>query len=218
MSPVDRRVILKALTAAVGMLAARPLTAVGAVPSEALSGEWTVQTLEAFADTMIPGKRRFPGDLAIAGVVNGPGAVHAGAMHVLTSPELPIAPVLPEVAALLNARAVVYAASHLILLPVISPAFVGLAFRHRTALTIELFDTDDLDRPIWQVLGLLVGMAFDTAAHLDTRQAVMAKHPGLDWLRFPLPDSDGLWRFRDYSYGRTLAALHPATTPSGSPT
>jgi hypothetical protein len=34
---------------------------------------------------------------------------------------------------------------------------------------------------------------------------------------FAKPDPDGLWRFEDYSYGRQLARIHPATTPSGNP-
>ncbi|MBL1086529.1 regulator [Streptomyces actinomycinicus] len=176
-----------------------------------------MQTLEAFADTLIPGQRRFAGDLAVAGAVSGPGAVQAGVIATLTSPELPLAPLLPELAALLNARAVVYATSHLVLLPITVPAFVGLSFRHRTALVQGLFGPEDPDRAIWQVLSLLTGLAFDTAAHLDTRQAVSTGHPGLTWLGFPRPGTDGLWRFTDYSYGRALATPHPATTDSGSP-
>jgi hypothetical protein len=74
-----------------------------------------------------------------------------------------------------------------------------------------------VDRPVWQILALVTGLAFDTAAHLDTRQALAAGHPGLTWLRFPAPDADGLWRFPQFSYGRVLADSHPATTPSGSP-
>jgi hypothetical protein len=41
------------------------------------------QTLEAFADTLIPGEKRFPADRAIAGVVSGAGAVQAGAIEML---------------------------------------------------------------------------------------------------------------------------------------
>ena len=146
---------------------------------------WTVQTLEAFADTLVPGRRRFAGDLAVAGAVSGPGAVQAGVVDVLTSPALPLAPLLPEIAALLDARAVAYAATHLIWLPVTSPPFVGLSFSRRTDLVSGLFAPDAVDRPIWQILALVTGLAFDTAAHLDTRQALAAGHPGLAWLHFP---------------------------------
>ncbi|MGW1726819.1 DUF5987 family protein [Streptomyces sp. NPDC002306] len=223
MPSIDRRAVLKALVATSGALSALPFPAVAraagadTAAAAAAAASWTVQTMEAFADTLIPGERRFTGDLAIAGAVTGPGAVQAGVVSILTSPELPLAPVLPEIAALLNARAIAYAAAHLILLPLTSPAFVGLSFRDRTALVRGLFGPSDLDRPIWQVLSLLTGLAFDTAAHLDTRQALATGHPGLAWLDFPPPDPDGLWRFSAYSYGRALAAPHPATTASGSP-
>ncbi|WP_233289296.1 DUF5987 family protein [Kitasatospora sp. MBT63] len=217
----DRRAVLKALTATLTILAAGRFTPAAAAErtadTAAASASWTVQTLEAFADTLIPGERRHPGDLPIAGAVTGPGAVQAGAVDVLTSPELPLAPLLPAIGALLDTRAAAYALTHLLLLPPTSPAFVGLPFKHRTALVGGLFDPGDLDRQIWQVLSLMVGLAFDTAAHLDTRQALAGRHPGLAWLGFPAPDADGLWRFPQYSYGRALADLHPATTASGSP-
>lgn len=218
-SSIGRRAVLRALAATVGTLSALqfPGAATRAAATETGPAGWTVQTMEAFADTLIPGERRFAGDLAIAGVVKGPGAVQAGVISTLNSPELPLAPVLPEIAALLDARAIAYAATHLILLPITSPAFVGLSFRDRTALVRGLFGPEDPDRAIWQVLSLLTGLAFDTAAHLDTRQAVTTGHPGLAWLRFPQPDADGLWRFADHSYGKALATTHPATTASGSP-
>ncbi|WP_435279884.1 DUF5987 family protein [Streptomyces sp. 1222.5] len=173
--------------------------------------------MEAFADTLIPGERRYGGDLAIAGAVSGPGAVQAGVLTTFTSPELPLATVLPEIAALLNARAIAYAATHLIVLPIVLPAFVGLSFHHRTTLVRGLYGPEDPDRAVWQMLSLLCGLAFDTAAHLDTRQAVASGHAGLSWLGFPPPGSDGLWRFPNHSYNKALATMHPATTASGSP-
>ncbi|MER5409313.1 DUF5987 family protein [Streptomyces sp. NPDC002769] len=215
MTGPDRRAILKALVATLAGLSAGGLDS--PVADAAASESWTTQTLEAFADTLIPGARRFPGDVVVAGVVTGPGAVQAGAVGLLASPELPVAPLLPAIAALLDARAVAYAALRLIWLPPTRPPFVGLSFSDRTALVGGLFDPDDLDRPIWQVMSLLVGLAFDTAGQQDTVEALGQGHPGLAWLRFPEPDPDGLWRFPDFSYGRPLADLHPNTTASGSP-
>ncbi|MER8184589.1 DUF5987 family protein [Kitasatospora sp. NPDC094015] len=225
----DRRAVLKALAATAAVLVAGAPATLAAPAAAAATdtapaatdasapGSWSVQTLEAFADTLVPGQRRFPGDRAVAGAVTGPGAVEAGAVAVLSSPDLPLAPWLPEVAALLDAHALAYAAARLILLPPTVPPFVGLSFTHRTGLVGELTGTDGLDRSIWQVLALLVSLAFDTAAQLDTAAAVRAGHPGLTWLDFPAPGPDGLWRFPDHSYGAALAPLHPATTPSGSP-
>ncbi|WP_202919561.1 DUF5987 family protein [Streptomyces adustus] len=217
MSTIDRRAILKALTASVAVLAAGGLTATPAAAAADVSEGWTTQTLGAFADTLIPGEHRFPGDQVCAGAVTGPGAVQAGVIDVMNSPQLPLAPLLPEIAALLDARAVAYAAVRLIWLSPSRPPFVDLSFSHRTDLVSGLFGSGDLDEPVWQVMSLIVGIAFDTAGQSDTAAALAQGHPGLAWLRFPEPDPDGLWRFGDFSYGRPLAALHPATTPSGSP-
>ena len=218
-APLDRRGLLKALAATTALLATGPLTTASATPAEAATtlGAWSTQSLEAFADTLIPGQRRYPGDLAIAGAVTGPGAVQAGALTVLTSPDLPLGPWLPEIAALLDTRALAWAATHLLWLTPGWPPFVGLPFQHRTALLTGLFDPDDLDRPIWQTLALLVGLAFDTAAHQPTTTALATGHPGLAWIGFPAPNADGLWRFPQHSYNRPLADLHPHTTASGSP-
>ncbi|MEV6028334.1 DUF5987 family protein [Streptomyces sp. NPDC052036] len=216
MTEPDRRSILKALVATLAELSAGALD-IPTAEADDVSESWTTQTLEAFADTLIPGQRRFTGDVVVAGAVTGPGAVQAGVVGLLNSPELPVAPLLPAIAALLDARAVAYAALRLIWLSPTRPPFVGLSFSHRTALVGGLFDPDDLDRPIWQVLSLLVGLAFDTAGQQDTVEALGQGHPGLKWLRFPDPDPDGLWRFPEFSYGRPLAALHPGTTASGSP-
>ncbi|MFG3582983.1 DUF5987 family protein [Streptomyces sp. NPDC047990] len=216
MDEPERRTVLKALVATLAGLSTGALEAPAAAASTA-SESWTTQTLEAFADTLIPGERRFPGDVVVAGAVTGPGAVQAGVVGLLQSPLLPVAPLLPAIAALLDARAVAYAAVRLIWLSPARPPFVGLSFSDRTALVAGLFDPDDLDRPVWQVMSLLVGLAFDTAAPQDTAEALAQGHPGLTWLRFPEPGPDGLWRFPDFSYGRPLAVLHPDTTASGSP-
>ncbi|WP_263101385.1 DUF5987 family protein [Kitasatospora sp. DSM 101779] len=215
LAPLDRRGLLKALAAATAVLAVgRP----GTAPARAGDlNPWTTQSLEAFADTLVPGQRRHPGDLPIAGAVTGPGAVQAGAVQVLTSPDLPLGPWLPEIAGLLDARALARAATHLLWLPPGWPPFVGLPFDHRTALVTGLFEPGEVDRPVWQVLALLVGLAFDTAAHRHTADALAAGHPGLAWIGFPPPDADGLWRFPEHSYNRPLAGLHPRTTASGSP-
>ncbi|WP_369199033.1 DUF5987 family protein [Streptomyces djakartensis] len=218
MADLDRRAVLQALTAAVATLTTGGVTAPPATGAEATASEsWTVQTLLAFADTLIPGERRFDGDVVVAGVVTGPGAVQADVVDILTSPQLPLEPLLPSIAALLDARAVAYATARLLWLSPLRPPFVGLSFAHRTAVVEGLFGPDDLDRPVWQLLSLLVGLAFDTAGQYNTGQAIAQKHPGLTWLGFPKPDKDGLWRFSDFSYGRPLAALHLDTTPSGSP-
>ncbi|WP_443049237.1 DUF5987 family protein [Streptomyces sp. NBC_00316] len=166
---------------------------------------------------MVPGEKRHGGDVAIAGAAPGPGAVQAGAVELLTLPELGIGVLLPELALLVNTRALAYAATHgRVLLPT-QPPFVALRFTDRTALAGELLTPGVPDRQLYVLLALFAAAAFDTAAHLHTTDALRQRHPGLAWIGFPAPDADGLWRFPDYSYGRRLAPEHPLTTPGGHP-
>jgi enediyne biosynthesis protein E8 len=229
-SDVNRRTLLQsfvaAAAAATGALA-RPASAAGApstgaaavptVPSIAALDSSTTATFEAFSDTIVPGAKRSAGDVAIAGATTGPGAVQAGAIALFTMPALGLAELLPATAVLLNARATAYAVLHLIWLPWDRPPFVGLPFNHRTALVRQLVAPAAADRLLWLSMAFIAGLAFDAAAHQDTATAVRAGHPGLAWLAFPAPDADGLWRFPAHSYGSALAAPHPGTTASGSP-
>ncbi|QGN50860.1 regulator [Micromonospora sp. WMMC415] len=177
----------------------------------------TVDTLDAFTDTLIPGAKRFPGDVAVAGVATGPGGADAGFLTLLTDPRVGARPLLPAVAALLNARAWGYALSQGSWPTPRLPAFVALSYRHRSAVVARLFQRDDPDRDLWAVLALASGLAFDAAAHLPTAQAVRDRHPGLAVLRFPPPDPDGFWRHPESSYRLVLADRHPDTTPEGNP-
>ena len=213
MPELTRRRLLLGLSAAVVLLQA----GAAAPPAEAAASldPLTRDTLEAFADTIVPGRKRFPGDRVVAGAAPGPGAVQAGAIAVLTMPELPLGPLLPGLAAGLNAAATTYAATHLLLPDPTVPPFVALPFRHRTALAGQLLGPGAADR-LWTLLAAIASLAFDTAANLDTAPAA-GHHPGLVYLHFPLPDADGFWRFPQFSYRRQLAKLHPGTTPSGSP-
>lgn len=176
-----------------------------------------VMTLEAFADTIVPGEKRSPDDRAIAGVSTGGGAVAAGAMELLNTPATGVTPLLEYLVAGLNEHAREYAAGRGLPLDETVPAFVALPFEHRTALVHRLVGPQDPEREAWVGLVLFANMAFDSAAHLHTSEAIAAGHPGLAAMGFSSPDSDGLWRFPSYSYGRPLARLHPDTTPSGSP-
>ena len=174
-------------------------------------------TLEAFADTIIPGEKRFPGDRAIAGVAEGGGSVAAGAMEVLQTDAGGLAPALPDLAAALNGHAEAYAAEHGLTLDDDVPPFVALASDDRIALVASLCTPGHPQKQIWVNLAVFSNMAFDTGAHLHTHDALAQGHPGLLATGFRKPDSDGLWRFPDYTYGRQLAQPHPDTTPSGSP-
>lgn len=175
-------------------------------------------TLEAFADTIIPGERRSPADRAVAGAATGGGAVAAGAVQVLEMPEGGLAPLLDDLVAALNGHAASYATARELATDDAVPPFVALPFPDRTALVQELTAPGHPEREIWVGIAIFSYMAFDSAAHMHTVDAIAAGHVGLATMGFAAPDADGLWRFPDHSYGRQLAPMHPATTPSGSPT
>ena len=124
---------------------------------------------------------------------------------------------LPYLAQALDGHAAAYAAERGLELDDSVPPFVALPYRDRAALIGRLTAPGYAERDGWVLLALFSNMAFDVAAHLHTAEALAAGHPGLTAMGFAPPDADGRWRFPDYSYGRPLARLHPATTESGSP-
>jgi hypothetical protein len=174
-------------------------------------------TLEAFADTFVPGEKRSPDDIAIAGAAAGPGAVVAGAIELLHTPATGVTDGLDDIVSTLNDHADTYADEHGIFRDAAIPPFVALDFDHRSALMRELTAPDHPEKEFWILTALFCFMAFDTAAHMDTVQAMKEGHPGLLMMGYAKPDSDGLWRFPDFSYGRQLARSHPDTTPNGDP-
>ncbi len=174
-------------------------------------------TLEAFADTFVPGEKRSPDDVAIAGAAPGPGAVAAGAIELLEMPATGITSGLDDIVSTLNDHASDYATEHGMTLDAAVPPFVALDYEHRSALMRILTAPDHPEKEFWVLTALFCFMAFDTAAHMNTVRAMESGHPGLMTMGFAKPDPDGLWRFPDFSYGRQLARAHPATTPNGDP-
>jgi hypothetical protein len=174
-------------------------------------------TLEAYADTIIPGRKRWPEDRAIAGLSEDGGAVEAGALAVLEMPEGGMAPALDDVVVSLNQHADLYHQLNGVARDETVPSFVSLPAHHRITLVQELAAPAHPEKELWTGLALFCFMAFDSAAHLHTAEALAQGHPGLTALGFAAPGDDGLWRFPDYSYRRPLARLHPDTTASGSP-
>lgn len=162
--------------------------------------ESATQALEAFADTILPGAKRGPDDRAIAGVSEDGGAVAAGAVALLSHPATGFADLLEGLASMLDAHGI-----------------VDLPFEERTALLQRLLATDNPERTFWVGLAMFCTMAFDSAPHMSTVDAVASGHPGLTTIGYARPDDDGLWRFPAYSYGRPLSRIHPNTTPTGSP-
>ena len=167
------------------------------------------ETLEAFADTLIPGQKRFPGDRAIAGVVSGPGAVQAGAIEMMNFPPVDLKATLDGLFVILTVYAVAYALSHGIVLDPTVPPFVALDFASRTALLVEILDGSGPVQPAFYGLASVSFFAYNTAGYLPTVVAIRDGHPGLAAIGFPPPNPDGVWRFPEFSYGRVLARPHP---------
>jgi len=197
-----------------------PLGAVGTDPVGLLgtTSDPETLTIEAVADTLIPGAKRFDGDVAIAGVSHGAGAVQAGAIDFIRFRGTGVGAALPAFAAAVNAEAVGYAAEHGIAPDPTVPPFVGFAYTDRKAMLDGLLNVGGGEEQLfWFALAGLVFLAYHTAGYLDTAEAVRQGHPGLKAIGFPKPDRDGLWRFPKFSYRRKLADLHPHTTESGNP-
>jgi hypothetical protein len=176
-----------------------------------------VMTLEAYADTIIPGERRGPADRAVAGAVSGGGAVASGAVELMTSPEGGLAGSLDSLAEGLNEHARDYTARIGLDPDPTLPPFVALEFADRVDLARELLAPGHPERELWVALAMFSAMAWDTGAHMHTADAMASGHPGLTSMGFMPSDPDGAWRFPKFSYGRALAALHPRTTPRGDP-
>ena len=174
-------------------------------------------TLEAFADTIIPGEKRSLEDRAVAGVATGGGAVAAGALELLEMPATGISEALDYLAGALTGHAQAYADEHGLTIEDGVPAFVALPYEQRVAVVRKLTTPGHPEKDGWVLLALFSNMAYDVAAHMHTTDAIAAGHPGLVAMGFAKPDPDGLWRFPAYSYGRELARVHPNTTASGSP-
>lgn len=180
----------------------------------------TTLTLEAFADTIIPGEKRSPDDRAIAGVASGGGAVTAGALELLNDPATGVTAGLGPLSQMLNGHAQDYAAEVGLDLDADLdagvPPFVALPYEHRAAVVQRLTTPGHPERDGWVLLALFSNMAFDVAAHRHTTEAIADGHPGFVAMGFAKPNADGLWRFPNYSYRRPLAELHPDTIDSGS--
>ncbi|MER7007249.1 DUF5987 family protein [Dactylosporangium sp. NPDC000555] len=174
-------------------------------------------TIEAYADTIVPGAKRSADDRVVAGAADGAGAVEAGAVELLEQPGGGLADALDALAFSLNEHAQAYAEECGLTLAADLPPFVALPFADRTALVLRLTTPGHPEHQMWVGLALFSNMAYDSAAHMHTADALRGGHPGLRDLGYFGPRDDGLWGFPRYSYGRPLAPLHPATTATGSP-
>lgn len=182
-------IALSALPTAERMIAADPaLAAVG--PDDA--------TLQAFADTIIPGRRAERTDLgdeihpqAIAGVDPEPGAVEADALRLYKNPLVGFAPaLLGPFLADLNVRSLQQ-----------GRPFLTLGFDGRTAVCIQALSFDNGDRVLYEAAAAVPFTAFCAAAEHPVGTDEVAS--GYRVMGYPGAAPNG---YRSFSYRRRLAS------------
>jgi hypothetical protein len=153
-------------------------------------------TLQAFADTILPGRKATTTDLgneihplAIAGVDGAPGAVEADALALYHHPDIGFDALEPAFLAELEARA----------LQAGGP-FLGLGFEARTRAVAAGLSFDNPGRVIWEAAAAVPFTAFCAAALIPEQTAARAS--GYRVMGLPGAAPNG---YRRFSYGRRLA-------------
>jgi hypothetical protein len=179
--------IASALPVAERILAADP--ALAAVPVDEA-------TLQAFADTIIPGRKATKTDLgdeihpqAIAGVDDEPGAVEADVMRLYHHPLTGFDALEPAFLAELSSRSLQQGGP-----------FLGLDFEQRTAVVLGALSFDNPDRVLYEAAAAVPFTAFCAAAVHEVGTSKNAS--GYRVMGYPGAAPQG---YRKYSYGRRLA-------------
>jgi hypothetical protein len=198
-----RQVIARASTVALGLVAL-PVTlplpisppTTGLLPSDA--------TLQAFADTMLPGCRVDKTDLgnpvdplAIAGVDPLPGAVQADALALSHHPEVGFDPLAPGFLSDLEARSLPHGSD-----------FLHLDFSSRVAVCLDGLDFSNPSRTLWELAAAIAFIAFCAAPLI--RDATASQACGYRVMGLPGVAPNG---YGDFSYARQLSTER---TRSGS--
>ena len=153
-------------------------------------------TLQAFADTIIPGRKAERTDLgdeihsnAIAGVDEEPGAVEADVLRLYHHPLTGFDAIEPAFLAELGTRS----AQH-------GGPFLGLDFERRTAVLLGALSFDNPDRVLYEAAAAVPFTAFCAAAVHEVATAKNAS--GYRVMGYPGARPQG---YRRYSYGRQLS-------------
>ena len=195
-----REAIGRASLAGLGALvtAALPLTRPGSATAARLPATApTDATLQAFADTMIPGARVSTTDLgnpvdpaAIAGADALPGAVQADALALYHHPEVGFDALAPAFLAELESRSLPY-----------GNVFLSLPFNDRIQVCLAGLDFANPTRLVWEAAAAVPFTAFCAAALI--RDATAATASGYRVMGLPGPAPAG---YRDFSYRRRLSS------------
>jgi hypothetical protein len=179
------------------LLGALPLARELAAAGPAFAADpLTDGTLQAFADTMIPGRKATTTDLgntinpqAIAGVDDRPGAVEADALAVYRNPKLGFETLAPPFLADLESRA----------LPAGGP-FLTLDWDRRVRVCIAGLAFDNPTRTLWEAAAAVPFAAFCGAGMAPAQTA--AKSSGYRVMGHPGAAPGGYW---DASFRRKLS-------------
>ena len=184
-----RRSFLERAIALAALPAIAPPAAVGQQPA------FPDGTLQAFADTILPGRPAGRTDLgeeihpqAIAGVDVEPGAVEADALLLYHHPLIGFDTLQPAFLADLDARALR-----------LGGPFLSLGWDERVEVVKAGLDFSNPDRVIWEAAAAVPFTAFCAAALIPEQTAERAS----GYRVMGLPGQAA--RYRDFSYGRRLA-------------
>jgi hypothetical protein len=200
--PLSRRELLQ--TGAV--LSLLPVAeSILAAPTAALAApSLTDGTLQAFADTLIPGKKATRTDLgneihpkAIAGAHPEPGAVQADSLVLYHHPLIGFDLVEAAFLADLEARSLLRLGQ-----------FIDLPFDKRVAVCVDGFSPSNPTAQVWQLAAAVPFAAFLCTA--TQKNATIDKSSGLQVTGFPGTAPNG---YADFSYRRVLSTER---TSSGS--
>jgi hypothetical protein len=154
-------------------------------------------TLQAFADTMVPGRPATRTDLgdeihpqAIAGVDSEPGAVEADALRLYNDPLIGFPTLAPPFLADLSARS----------LAIGQAPFLDLTFDKRTEVAKSGLAYDNPNRTLWEAAAAVPFTAFCAAATQPNATAKTAS--GYRVMGLPGTAPGG---YKGFSYGRKLA-------------
>ena len=161
-------------------------------------------TLQAFADTMIPGRPAQTTDLgheihpqAIAGVDSRAGAVEADALALYHHPYIGFDALEPAFLADLNARSIGQGGP-----------FISLPFARRTAVCVQGLSFSNPGRQVWEAAAAVPFTAYCAAGLIP--EATDETASGYRVMGLPGAAPHG---YRDFSYRRRLA---DGRTPKGS--
>jgi hypothetical protein len=159
-------------------------------------------TLQAFADTILPGRKAARTDLgdeidplAIAGVDDQPGAVEADALRLYHDPLVGFDALAPAFLSDLNGRALEHGGP-----------FVSLTFEARVATCLSGLSFDNPNRALWEAAAAVPFTAFCAAAEHESGTSANAS--GYRVMGYPGAAPNG---YRRSSYRRKLAAERTRT-------